>query len=269
MEFFVENKSPSLLHSNFCLKKNKEFNLSCELSSLAIFAFKRIKKIQPFWELSLAIFALKLSLYKLSVLSISTLKTKQHAAVWKIMLQWFHIAILFWGRILKLFTESLTRCPVIGWKTVNHRLPFFRFSPNPYVCVSYERPSSFASVIPQNQDVPARSLSLLDANTRLWGFFSSNWSTRNKALFSSTQPKGHRKYKLLKDAFYGKVSRKPTVCKDNIFFPLFLCKYKFLITFKTVLRFFLLADVAILLSYKVGKITIVFKTALCWNHPKK
>ena len=27
--------------------------------------------------------------------------------------------------LFKLFTESLTRCPVIGWKTANHRLPFF------------------------------------------------------------------------------------------------------------------------------------------------
>ena len=31
--------------------------------------------------------------------------------------------------VLKLFTESLTRCPVIGWKTANYRLPsFLRFS---------------------------------------------------------------------------------------------------------------------------------------------
>ena len=94
------------------------------------------------------------------------------------------------SELLKLFTESLTRCPVIGWKTANHRLPFFflRFSPNPYEGVSYERPSSFACVIPQNQDVPARSLSLLDANTRLWGFFQQlKIKKQGSIFFNSTK----------------------------------------------------------------------------------
>ena len=83
--------------------------------------------------------------------------------------------------VLKLFTESLTRCPVIGWKTANHRLPFFRFSLNPY-----ERPSSFASVIPQNQDVPARSLSPLDANAHLWGFFQLPKHKKQGSIFFKT-----------------------------------------------------------------------------------
>ena len=85
--------------------------------------------------------------------------------------------------LLKLFTESLTRCPVTGWKIANHRLPFFRFPPDPYEGVSYERPSSFACVIPQNQDMPACSLSLLDANTRLWGFFQQLKHKKQGSIF--------------------------------------------------------------------------------------
>ena len=96
-----------------------------------------------------------------------------------------HINKLNNSTVLKLFMESLTRCPVIGWKTANHRLPFFffRFSPNPYEGVSYEHPSSFAWVIPQNQDVPACSLSLLDANTHLWGFFQQQKHKKQGSIF--------------------------------------------------------------------------------------
>ena len=161
---------------------------------------------------------------------------------------------------MKLFTESLTRCPVIGWKTANHGLPFFsffffRFSPNPYEGVSYERPSSF--VIPQNQDVPARSLSLLDANTRLWGFFQQLKHKKQVSIFFNQTKRTQEIQTVKRTPFTEKLPANQLFARTIFSFLSFYVNICFFITFQIVLRFFLLVDVAILLPYKVGKIPIV------------
>ena len=86
-------------------------------------------------------------------------------------------------KVFKLFTESLTRCPVIGWKTANHRLPFLDFLQTPMRTFPTNALTLFPSVIPQNQDVLARSLSLLDANTCLCGFFQQLRHKKEGSIF--------------------------------------------------------------------------------------
>ena len=87
--------------------------------------------------------------------------------------------------ILKLFTESLTRYPVIGWKTANHRLPFFldllqtpmrAFPTNtlPLLLGWFLRIKTCRC-----------SLSLLDTNTRLWGFFQQLKHKKQGSIFFS------------------------------------------------------------------------------------
>ena len=158
--------------------------------------------------------------------------------------------------VLKLFTESLTRCPVIGWKTANHRLPFW-ISPNPYEGSFYELPPSFACVIPQSQHVPTCSLSHLNTKTCVRILFSI-CSTETKALFSSTQPKRNRKYKPVKRTLLSdKFPANRLFARTKLFLPLFYCKYRFFDNIFICVVFLSSCQCHnILLTNKVGKIAI-------------
>ena len=133
--------------------------------------------------------------------------------------------------LLKLFTESLSKCPVIGWKTADHRRPFFRFSPNPYEGISNECPSSFASVILQNQDISTHSLSLLDANTRLWGFFQQLKHKKQGSIFFNPTKRTQEIQNIKRMPFTEKFPTNQLFARTIFSFLFFYVNISFFITF--------------------------------------
>ena len=146
---------------------------------------------------------------------------------------------------------------MIGWKTANHRLPFLLdFLQTPMGAFPTNALPLLLCDSSESRRA-RRSLSLLDANRRLWGFFQQLKHKKQGSIFFNPTKRTQEIQTVKRTPFTDRFPANQLFARTIFSFLSFYVNICYFVTFWIVLRFFLLADVAILLPYKVGKIPII------------